>query len=132
MGRYQQSYIQFPKKTFSSIVNQNLRIFPMNEMWILAHFGMRSPPFFKPISVGYVKDRQLKKKSRSHYISDKKWTIYTFEINLVNVKLSKITRMHFRRKFRTKNSSDHKFVIVIFYFVNKLMIFNWNSFCCCN
>ena len=54
---------------------------------------------------------------------------YTIEINLVNIKFSKIMPYYwdgrnFRRKFRTKNSSDHKFVIVVFYFVDKLMIFN--------
>ena len=47
------------------------------EMRILAHFGMRSPPFFKPVSVGYVWDRQLKKKiARSLYIRQKVNYVY--------------------------------------------------------
>ena len=48
------------------------------EMRILAHFGMISPPFFKPISVGYVWYRQLKKKkiAISLYIRQKVNYIY--------------------------------------------------------
>ena len=50
-----QENITHPTAGFEVFVNKKVTFnCSINEMRILAHFGMISPPFFKPISVGYV------------------------------------------------------------------------------